>query len=146
MYFYLQDYSNSVVTADKLLQVTPNNTNGLFLKGIALLQLGNYNNAVASFNRLMSLQTNNYAAQLNRAIAQLQAGNLNAARQDYEVVGKVVPQAYQVYFGLAEIAYRQKDTPAAIKNYQLYLTNAPPDTTEAKMVSTRLKELKPEEH
>ncbi|MDB6019291.1 MAG: Tetratricopeptide 2 repeat protein [Pedosphaera sp.] len=146
MYFYLQDYSNSVVTADKLLQVTPNNTNGLFLKGIALLQLGNYNNAIASFNRLMSLQTNNYAAQLNRAIAQLQAGNLNAARQDYEVVGKVVPQAYQVYYGLAEIAYRQKDTPAAIKNYQLYLTNAPPDTTEAKMVSTRLKELKPEEH
>jgi len=94
---------------------------------------------------LLTLQTNNYAAQLNRAIAHLQLGKLDAARRDCAAVAKAVPRSYQAWFGLAEIAYRQKDTPTAITNYQIYLTNAPPDTAEAKLVISRLKELKPDQ-
>ena len=52
------------------------------------------------------------------------------------------PESYQIYFGLAEIALRSKDTNAAIQNYEAYLTNAVPNAPETKTVETRLKELK----
>jgi tetratricopeptide (TPR) repeat protein len=138
-----QDFSNALVMTDQILEATPDDANALLFKGMGLIQSRAYADAIPPLNRLMNLQTNNYNGQLYRAIARLQSGNLDASRQDYEAVIKVVPTAYQAYYGLAEIASRQKDTPAVIKNYQLYLTNAPPNTEEARLVTTRLKELQP---
>jgi hypothetical protein len=89
------------------------------------------------------MDANNYSALLNRAIAFLRGDKLEAAQRDYEVLQKAFPTAFQINFGLAEIAWRRKDTNAAIQNYQLYQANAPTNTTEAKLVSARLKELKP---
>jgi tetratricopeptide (TPR) repeat protein len=91
----------------------------------------------------LALQTTNYSALLNRAICYLRADKLDAAQQDYEVLQKAFPTAFQIYYGLAEIAWRSKDTNAALHNYELYLANAPTNTTEAKQVSERLKELTP---
>jgi len=118
----------------------------LFLKAVSLLQSKAYNDAIAPLTHVLTLNTNNYAAQLNRAIAYLQLGKLEAARRDYEAVARAIPRTYQAWFGLAEIAYRQKDVPAAIINYQRYLTNAPLNTEEAKMVMSRLRELKVSRH
>jgi len=142
-YLRIRDYSNALAAAEQVLQTAPDNPDGIFLKSVSLIQLQKYELAIPPLNRLLALQTNHYAAQLNRAIAYLKVGNLNASREDYEDVARVAPKAYQVYYGLGEIAYRQKDTAAAIKNYQLYLTNAPPQNPdEVKFVSDRLKELK----
>jgi len=88
------------------------------------------------------LQTNNYSALLNRAIAYLRANQLDSARQDYQTLQKAAPSAYPVYYGLAEIAYQQKDTNAAIQNYELYLANGSPNADEIKFVTQRLAELK----
>jgi tetratricopeptide (TPR) repeat protein len=118
----------------------PERTTALFLKSVALMQLKDYDQAIEPLNELLSLQTN-YAAQLNRAIAFYKLDNLDAAKRDYKAVGKVVTNAYQVFYGLGEIAYKQNDTHAAIKNYKLYLTNAPTNTEEARLVNARLKEL-----
>jgi tetratricopeptide (TPR) repeat protein len=134
-------YSNASFIADQVLQKRPDEASALFLKGISLMQLKSYDHAILTLDHLLSVQTNNYAALLNRGIAYLQTGKLDAARQDYEIVAKAAPKAWQAYYGLAEIAYRNKETPVAIKNYQLYLTNAPPNTEEVKLVQTRLKEL-----
>jgi len=142
-YLRIRDYSNALAAAEQVLETAPDNPDGIFLKSVSLIQLQRYDQAIPPLNRLLELQTNHYAAQLNRAIAYLKVGNLDASRKDYESVARVAPKAYQVYYGLGEIAYRQKDTPAAIKNYQLYLTNAPPQNPEeVKFVSDRLKELK----
>ncbi|MDB6112898.1 MAG: Tetratricopeptide 2 repeat protein, partial [Pedosphaera sp.] len=143
LFIYARDYSNALSSANQLLKGAPDDPTGLFFKGISSIQLHAYQDAIPPLTRLMTLQTTNYAAQLNRAIAYLQATNLTAARHDYEAVVKVLPKTYQAYYGLAEIASLEKDVPAVIKNYQLYLTNAPPDTEEAKSISTRLKELQP---
>jgi hypothetical protein len=43
---------------------------------------------------------------------------------------------------LGEVAYHKKDTNAAIRSYQLYLTNSPPGNTETNFIIARLKELK----
>ena len=85
--------------------------------------------------------TNNHSALLNRAICYLRAGKLEPAQRDYEILQKAFPTAFQIYYGLAEIAWQKKDTNAAIRNYQLYLANAQTNTAEAKIVSDRLKEL-----
>ncbi|HSA12169.1 MAG TPA: tetratricopeptide repeat protein [Candidatus Paceibacterota bacterium] len=141
LFIHTGNYSNALATANQLLQTRPEDDNALFLKAVSLLQSKAYDDAVGPFTHLLTAQTNNYAAQLNRAIAYLQLGKLDAARRDYEAVAQALPRSYQAWFGLGEIAYRQQDAPAAIRNYRMYLTNAPPDTEEAKLVSARLKEL-----
>ena len=138
---YARCYSNALESAQQALDILPKDPNAHFLKSVSLIQMGEYAAAIPSLDQVLLTQTNNSAAQLNRAIAYLQVGNTNAAKRDYEMVAKTAPQAYQVYYGLGEIAYRGNDTRAAIKYYQLYLTNAPANTEEAKLITTRLKEL-----
>ena len=52
------------------------------------------------------------------------------------------PTLFRVQYGLGEIAFRRKDTSAAIKHYETYLKYAPPGTEEAKQIAERLKQLK----
>ena len=96
----------------------------------------------------MTLETNSdselyNSALLDRAIAYLRSGQLEAAQHDYESLQKSFPTSWQVYYGLGEIAYQKKDTNAAVRSYQLYLTNSPPGNTETNFIIARLKELKP---
>ena len=142
-----QGYALSLSNSEQVLKMLPpepralpERTSALFLKSVAFMQLTEYDRAIEPLNQLLLLQTN-YAAQLNRAIAYYKTDNLDAAKRDYKAVGKVATNAYQVFYGLGEIAYRQNDPRTAIKNYQLYLTNAPHGTDEAKSVAARLKEL-----
>ena len=141
LFIHTGHYSNALAAVNQILQAHPDDDNALFLKAVALLQSKAYEESLAPFTYLINHYPNNYAAQLNRAIAYLQLGRLDAARRDYEQVAQALPRSYQAWFGLAEIAYRRKDFPAAITNYQRYLTNAPPDTQEAGQVRARLEEL-----
>jgi hypothetical protein len=50
--------------------------------------------------------------------------------------------SFQVAFGLAEIAWRQHETNDAVRNYNLYLANAPTNSIEFKTVRERLKQLR----
>jgi len=150
-----EGYSNSVAYAADALRISPNMPEALSIKAVGHMQLGQYDDAVASLDKVINLQPTNYPAVLNRAIANLKTDHLDAAKADYETVLKVAPQAYQIFYGLGEIAYRQKDTPATIRNYQSYLTNyyqrfpaaaKLPDTAEIKMIHERLEELKAGAH
>jgi tetratricopeptide (TPR) repeat protein len=136
-------FSNALNTLDQQLALSPTNVNTLVNKGYACIQVGAFEQAIAPLTKALALQTTNYSALLNRAICYLRADKLDAAQQDYEVLQKAFPTAFQIYYGLAEIAWRSKDTNAALHNYELYLANAPTNTTEAKQVSERLKELTP---
>jgi tetratricopeptide (TPR) repeat protein len=136
-------FSNALTTIDQQLARAPTNVNTLVNKGYACIQVGAFEKAIAPLTRALTLETTNYSALLNRAIAYLRADKLDAAQQDYEVLQKAFPTAFQIYYGLAEVAWQRKDTNAAIGNYELYLANAPTNTTEATLVSERLKELKP---
>lgn len=140
-------YSNAVALVDQQLKLNPNNPQALVYKGYGVLQLGAFDQAAALLSQAMGMETNNSPAlrayaQFNRAVAYLRANKLDQAQHDYEALNKIYP-AFQIYYGLQDIAYRKKDFPNAVKYCELYLTNAPPDTDEAKLVSARLKELKP---
>jgi tetratricopeptide (TPR) repeat protein len=135
-------YSNALITMDQQLAISPTNLNTLVNKGYACIQVGAFERAIPLLSQVLAVQTNNYSALLNRAICYLRADKLEAAQRDYEVLQKAFPTAFQIYYGLAEIAWQRKDTNAAVRNYQLYLANAKTNTAEAKLVSERLKGLK----
>jgi len=135
-------YSNALITIEQELAIAPTNLNALVNKGYACIQVGAFEQAIPPLTKVLALEATNHSALLNRAIASLRANKLEAAQRDYEVLQKAFPTAFQIYYGLAEVAWQRKDTNAAIRNYQLYLANAQTNTTEAKFVSDRLKELK----
>jgi tetratricopeptide (TPR) repeat protein len=146
LYLWTQNYTNAMEMSDRILKIDPTETHALLFKGAALMSLQQYTEAVVPLTELISIQTNNYAAQLNRAICYLQSGDLTAARADFQVVAGNVPKAYQADYGLGEIAFRQKDTNAAIQYYQLYAKIAPTNTAEARMIDARLKDLEHAAH
>ncbi len=141
-------YTNALGLIDQQLQIRPDDAGALFNKGNACLQLNDFASAITSLTRLLEMETNNfskahYLAQFMRAKAYLGQGKLNEAKADYETLSKALPKEFPVYFDLGEIAYREKDSKAALQYYQLYKANAPTnETDDLKLVNTRLAELK----
>ncbi len=121
----------------------PDDPTTLINLSFVYLRLERYDLAIPPLDHLLALQPGNTTALLNRAIAHLQSGQLDAAQKDYEVLKIVSPDAFQIYYGLGEIAWRKKDTATAIANYEGYLKNVPASGgDEFKLVQSRLKELK----
>jgi hypothetical protein len=50
--------------------------------------------------------------------------------------------AFQIAYGLGEIAWRQHETNEAVRNYEIYLANASTNSGESKTVRERLDSLK----
>ncbi len=115
------------------------------LKGASLVQLKANDQAISPLTEVLALQSTNSIARTARARAYLQLGNLEAALQDYQAVVQADAKAYQAYFGLAEIAYRKKDTPAAVRYCELYLASAPPNSPDTKLIRSLLDQLKQEQ-
>ncbi len=139
-------YSNALLTVEQQLTLAPTNMSALINKGFVCMQIGAYDRAIPPLTKVLAMDTTNSSARLNRAIAYLRDGKLDDAQRDYEVLQKAFPTAFQIYYGLGEVAWRKKDTNAAIENYQLYLANAHTNTAEAKLVIERLSELKSGSH
>ncbi len=135
-------YTNALALTQRILRLAPDDPNALLNQGCFQVQLNAFADAVVSFNRVLSLETNNFTALFYRAVAQLRGDQLEPALQDYELLQRQYPKAHQVYYGLGEIAYRRKDTNTAIRHYEAYLTNSPPNNPENAFVIGRLQELK----
>jgi tetratricopeptide (TPR) repeat protein len=141
-------FTNALPLIEREMQLNPTNSSLLLTNGFANIQAGRYEEAIPPLTRLLSVDTNSASevhntALLNRAIAFLKSGKLEEARRDYEELQKTFPTAYRIYFGLGEIAYQRRETNVALRNYQLYLTNAAPNQDEINLVLARIKELKP---
>ena len=138
---FVSDYTNGLAEAMQTLRLEPRSPEGLLIKGYSLLGLKDYEHAVAPLSELLTVQTNSRAS-LARGMAYLELGRLDAARQDYEQAAQSLTNACPIWFGLAEVAYRQKDTAAAIKYGRLFLSNAPPTLPERQLIKARLAELR----
>jgi tetratricopeptide (TPR) repeat protein len=140
-------FTNALEMINKQLKLSPDNPNALLNKGYVSLHIEDYQNAIAPLSRVLNIETNvsselHRTALLNRAIAYLRLDKPEESRRDYEALQKITPADPRIFYGLAELAYRAKDTNSAVRNYELYLSNASTNTDEAKLVSNRIKELK----
>jgi len=134
--------SNALGVVNRQLQIAPDDATALISKSYLCINTNAFDEAIAALDRLLTLQPTNYPAMLNRAIAYLRSDQLDESKKDYETLQLALPKAYPVYFGLAEIAYRRKETNAAIQHYEAYLSNAVTNSAEAQFVEKRLQELK----
>ncbi len=106
------------------------------------LELTDYDGCVLTLGTLLQRQPDSPVALMTRAIAQLQSKKYAGARRDYQSALKIVPaQAAAIYYGLAEIAYQEKDKKTAIKHYRQFLKLIPATAPEYKQASDRLTEL-----
>jgi tetratricopeptide (TPR) repeat protein len=106
------------------------------------IQLNQFAEAIKSLDVLLQRQPDNKAGLLSRAIAEVESKNYTAAKRDYYTLLKLVPESvYAVYYGLTEVATKEKDHDAALKNCRLYLKYAPKTTPEYKKMQERLAEL-----
>ncbi|MEO5803507.1 MAG: tetratricopeptide repeat protein [Verrucomicrobiota bacterium] len=135
-------HTNALESVQKQLQIAPQSPAALFTKAVLNMQLGNFGKAVESLDLLLKIQPNNARALMNRAIAHLQSGKLDAAERDYKSLRESQPKnAYQIYYGLAEVAEKKKNKSEAIKNFKLYLKYAPSGTEEFTRVKKRIADL-----
>lgn len=147
LYIKYELFTNALEVADQRLRLTPDNPNLYIDKAFLFIQLEQYLQAIPLLSRALSLETNvttpTYCfALLDRAVAYLKSNQLDDAQRDYETLQKSLPNAYQVFYGLHEIAFRKNDTNAAILNGQLYLTHAPTNSLERSNIVERLAVLK----
>jgi tetratricopeptide (TPR) repeat protein len=141
-YFMHGLYTNVLDLINRRLAQTPDDPQWLFGKGYAFLQLSNYNQAIITLTRVLDVSTNDPTARFNRALAYLQSDRLNDARADYTALQSTYTNSFQIAFGLAEVAWRQHATNEAIRNYELYLINAPTNSAEFQTVRERLTQLR----
>ena len=133
----LADYTNALALANQALQLNPLDPDALFWRGCSLMLLKDYEGALPLLNQSLATRTDSRTAQA-LGFTQVQLGNLDAARQAYESAAQASSNAYQAYFHLAQVAYRQKDTNAAIKYVELYRSNTPPNLLDARLVDAIL--------
>ena len=141
--FTLADYgsfSNALRIVERQLQSAPDNFAALANKGSLLILSGDFSNAIPPFTRSLAV-TNSYGARLGRAKAYLQIGRLDAAEADYQELRRAFPAAYRACFWLGDIAWQKKDTNAAIRYYQQYLSNTVARSEEVRIAAARLKSL-----
>ena len=135
----------AIATLEGAVKQFPPNPATLLDLATLQMQAQQYDKAIIHLTAALQLQPGYPTALLNRAIASFQLGNLVAAKKDYETIEQSTSEKYfQVYFGLGEIAFRQKDKSSAKKYYKLYLAYAPPGTAEYKQVAARLQAVKDE--
>jgi tetratricopeptide (TPR) repeat protein len=151
IYLFTQRYPEALEAIRRQLQLVPDNTAALRNEGATYIQMGGlatdpaektkkYEQAIPPLTRALEINPTDSAALMNRAIAYLQSGKLAEAQKDYEALRKIMPTYFPVYYGLAEVAYRQKNARNAIANYQLYLKYAPANTLEGDEVRKKLEQ------
>jgi tetratricopeptide (TPR) repeat protein len=137
----LADYTNALAAANQALQLKPLDPDALFWKGCSLMLLKDYEGAIPLLNQSLTTQTN-FQTAMTLGFTHFQLGNLDAARQAYERAAQSRTNAYQAYFHLAQVAYRQKDTNAAISYIESYRSNTPPNLLDPGLVDYILAELR----
>jgi tetratricopeptide (TPR) repeat protein len=135
-------FESALQLIDSKLKSVPNDPIWLYGRGYVCIQLKDYDGAIAALTHVLTIQTNNEDAIFNRAISNLAADRLDAARADYLRLQQAHTNAFQIAYGLGEIAWRRHETNEAIRNYEIYLANANTNSGEAKIVRDRLNSLK----
>jgi len=140
-YFMHGLYTNALRLINLKLAVNPDDVVWLFGKGFASIQIGAYEDSIKSMTRVLEIQTNDPTARFNRALAYFQSGKLDEARADYTILQVDHTNTFQIAYGLGEIAWRKKENAEALRNYQIYLANAPTNAPEFNTIRERVTQL-----
>jgi tetratricopeptide (TPR) repeat protein len=106
------------------------------------IKLRSYPAAVATLGQVLQLKPGSYVALLNRAVSEIQLKQFQQARDDFEAMGKLLPdQPYLVEFGLADVAVAEGNKAEEIYRLKRCLDTAPEGSSEYRRATARLKAL-----
>jgi tetratricopeptide (TPR) repeat protein len=142
IYLHTGRFTNALATIDRQLQLDPANLRALLNKAAICIQIKDYTGAIPPLDVLLAKQPDNAPARMNRAIANLQSGKLDAAGQDYEILLKLMPEYFAVYYGLGEVALRKNDRAGALRHFENYLKYGDQGSEEYKSVADKVRQLK----
>lgn len=140
---YLQNklYAAAVPVLDELVASNAADVVSLANRGYACVQLAKFDEAKESLTRALELDPKNGVVRLNRAIARQRSKDYAGAKEDYQTLLETYTNAFQVQFGLGEIAVAETNLPAARQYFEASLKLAPPGTPDYLQVSNRLAEI-----
>jgi len=128
----------------QIAEENPSDVRSLANLGYAYLQLGEYETAWKTLTSALELDPKNNVVRLNRAITLLRAKKYDAAKEDYLLLEQEFPKAYQVQYGLAEIAAANDNRTEALERFEECLKLSPPGTPDYLLISNRLAEISAE--
>ena len=143
MYLRAKRYNDALDILDKQLALTPDNFTALLNKSAIYITLEAYDKAIPVLDRILGIDPKNPSALMNPGIAHFHVGSLEKAEKDYKDLEKQIPHYPWVFYRLAEIAGKRKNTAEEVANYKLFLKYAPVETPEVSTVRDRLRRLKP---
>ena len=141
LYLRTMQFGPALAILDRLVVRETNSPELLSNKALAELQLSRPEAAAQTLTKALALAPSNHMVRLNRAIAYLRARQLDAAGQDFQMVLVASPNSAPALSGLGEIAWRKKDTNAALRFYGQYLATGVAKGPEFKLVSERFAQL-----
>ena len=133
-YMAYGDYPNALRCANERAAAQPNDPDVLTTKSFILLMMNRPEQALPILNQILTV-TNSPKARLNRAAAYTQLDQIKEAEADYRLLSNYPEGAYQMNYGLAEIAIKRHDTNGAIQHLELcvlYSKTGSPQWQEAK--------------
>ncbi|MBW8864529.1 MAG: tetratricopeptide repeat protein, partial [Verrucomicrobia bacterium] len=135
-------FTNALRVINGKLERSPDDVDWLFKKGYASIQIGAWEDSIKAMTRVLDVQTDNVNARFNRALAYFQSGKLDEARVDYNALQTTYTNAFPIAYGLGEIAWRKKENAEALRNYEIYLANAPTNAPEFSTIRERVTQLR----
>lgn len=141
---YLQAgmHGEAILLLQQLVAEKPEEVRSLANLGYAYLQTEKHAQAEDVLSRAIQLDPENGVIRLNRAIVRLRAKNYDQAAQDYELLQQQFPKAYQVWYGLGEIAAARNDLTTAESHFTECMKFTTPGTPDYLQVSNRLATLR----
>jgi predicted Zn-dependent protease len=141
-YVAFGDLTNAESLASSLLSQQPEDFAVQLTKTGILIRTGRPAEAIPILNQILSV-TNFQPARINRAIAYLLTTNNAAAKADYLELQAAGANPFFVNVGLAELAFRERDTNQAVRHFSAALTNAQPGSVQWRAARARLDALSP---
>ena len=80
-HFMIGEYNQAVILLDEVLEISPNYTKALLMKGVALSNLDRHKNSILEFNKVLIIQPDNLMALLGMGIG---FGNFGEYKQAYK--------------------------------------------------------------
>ena len=115
-----------------------------FQKAVIYQRMESHEDAISLLTELLENGTYNRELLAHRATSYMATNQHDNAREDYEKLREFHPDAIGIYLNLAEIAEAKSQSAEALKNYELYLKYADPESAPAEdlqRVQTRVKQL-----
>jgi tetratricopeptide (TPR) repeat protein len=111
-------------------------------RGLAEFRAGRFKSAEQSLTSALNLAPSDVSSRALRAMARLSSGETEAARADYAELLKIAGGLQPALLGLGNLAFRERDTNAAIRFYEQFISNSPALSPQSSAVRERLNQLR----